>query len=115
MFFFFSSRRRHTRFDCDWSSDVCSSDLMDQLAKVIDDGDGGPLALEGGGETAGGGVVARTGARGEDQDARHRTCPIVPCLGRRGWLDCTRSPGLWPTPSELRRNAGIGCIWGSRP
>src|SRR2546430_11339781 len=28
MFFFFSSRRRHTRFDCDWSSDVCSSDLV---------------------------------------------------------------------------------------
>src|SRR2546430_11544224 len=26
-FFFFSSRRRHTRFDCDRSSDVCSSDL----------------------------------------------------------------------------------------
>src|SRR2546427_12539441 len=28
MYFFFSSRRRHTRFDCDWSSDVCSSDLQ---------------------------------------------------------------------------------------
>src|SRR2546430_6573190 len=28
--FFFSSRRRHTRFDCDWSSDVCSSDLGDK-------------------------------------------------------------------------------------
>src|SRR2546427_5871161 len=28
--FFFSSRRRHTRFDCDWSSDVCSSDLCTQ-------------------------------------------------------------------------------------
>src|SRR5436309_9185919 len=27
MFFFFSSRRRHTRFSRDWSSDVCSSDL----------------------------------------------------------------------------------------
>src|SRR2546430_11333553 len=27
-YFFFSSRRRHTRFDCDWSSDVCSSDLV---------------------------------------------------------------------------------------
>src|SRR2546430_9859003 len=27
-FFFFTSRRRHTRFDCDWSSDVCSSDLV---------------------------------------------------------------------------------------
>src|SRR2546427_3174642 len=30
--FFFSSRRRHTRFDCDWSSDVCSSDLEGQTA-----------------------------------------------------------------------------------
>src|SRR2546421_8675900 len=27
VFFFFSSRRRHTRSDRDWSSDVCSSDL----------------------------------------------------------------------------------------
>src|SRR5438309_7575534 len=27
VFFFFSSRRRHTRWNCDWSSDVCSSDL----------------------------------------------------------------------------------------
>src|SRR5215210_6617671 len=27
-FFFFSSRRRHTRYIGDWSSDVCSSDLM---------------------------------------------------------------------------------------
>src|SRR2546430_3395171 len=28
LIFFFSSRRRHTRFDCEWSSDVCSSDLF---------------------------------------------------------------------------------------
>src|SRR5690242_21705994 len=28
IFFFFSSRRRHTRLTCDWSSDVCSSDLI---------------------------------------------------------------------------------------
>src|SRR2546426_7286291 len=28
MFFFFSSRRRHTRLQGDWSSDVCSSDLL---------------------------------------------------------------------------------------
>src|SRR3989338_9322452 len=27
----FSSRRRHTRWNCDWSSDVCSSDLTDRL------------------------------------------------------------------------------------
>src|SRR2546427_228083 len=32
-FFFFSSRRRHTRFDCDWSSDVCSSDLSGSSQK----------------------------------------------------------------------------------
>src|SRR5882762_4642805 len=34
-FFFFSSRRRHTRFKCDWSSDVCSSDLnLDVVAQA---------------------------------------------------------------------------------
>src|SRR5260370_1562462 len=39
--FFFSSRRRHTRFKCDWSSDVCSSDLSalkyieDEAAKIL--------------------------------------------------------------------------------
>src|SRR5260221_7481231 len=32
-FFFFSSRRRHTRSLCDWSSDVCSSDLKDRATK----------------------------------------------------------------------------------
>src|SRR5690606_40516027 len=35
--FFFSSRRRHTRFSRDWSSDVCSSDLGES---------GGPSALK---------------------------------------------------------------------
>src|SRR2546430_13749485 len=34
-FFFFSSRRRHTRFDCDWSSDVCSSDLAREQQRVV--------------------------------------------------------------------------------
>src|SRR5438270_2616719 len=34
LFYFFSSRRRHTRFDCDWSSDVCSSDLEVQFACI---------------------------------------------------------------------------------
>src|SRR2546430_12597350 len=41
VFFFFSSRRRHTRFDCDWSSDVCSSDLgplvtEEEVIKVVE-------------------------------------------------------------------------------
>src|SRR5882762_5494288 len=35
MFFFFSSRRRHTRFKCDWSSDVCSSDLPEKVRRRI--------------------------------------------------------------------------------
>src|SRR5205807_4346800 len=33
-FFFFSSRRRHTRLQGDWSSDVCSSDLLPDSAGV---------------------------------------------------------------------------------
>src|SRR2546429_4533681 len=32
LFFFFSSRRRHTRCSRDWSSDVCSSDLLWSIA-----------------------------------------------------------------------------------
>src|SRR2546430_14797293 len=35
VFFFFSSRRRHTRFDCDWSSDVCSSDLGGTIGEPL--------------------------------------------------------------------------------
>src|SRR2546430_9922885 len=33
--YFFSSRRRHTRFDCDWSSDVCSSDLVAAILAAL--------------------------------------------------------------------------------
>src|SRR5688572_25807456 len=40
--FFFSSRRRHTRFDCDWSSDVCSSDLRRARARPRPRGPGAP-------------------------------------------------------------------------
>src|SRR2546430_15773518 len=50
--FFFSSRRRHTRFDCDWSSDVCSSDLADPSRIRVDrertDGGGSGRARAGG-------------------------------------------------------------------
>src|SRR5690242_21939135 len=39
VYFFFSSRRRHTRLTCDWSSDVCSSDLgqIDRAAIGLDE------------------------------------------------------------------------------
>src|SRR5690625_1443397 len=35
--FFFSSRRRHTRWPRDWSSDVCSSDLTGKTCILVDD------------------------------------------------------------------------------
>src|SRR5437763_16905066 len=35
LIFFFSSRRRHTRYIGDWSSDVCSSDLFGKLLAVV--------------------------------------------------------------------------------
>src|SRR3954462_1383520 len=39
--FFFSSRRRHTRLSCDWSSDVCSSDLrpIEETIELVGLGD----------------------------------------------------------------------------
>src|SRR5215211_8747877 len=36
VFFFFSSRRRHTRSLCDWSSDVCSSDLGKRAVATLE-------------------------------------------------------------------------------
>src|SRR5579862_10064699 len=66
-FFFFSSRRRHTSWNCDWSSDVCSSDLRDGIVQ------GGRIHVE-----AGGHVDARlppgsaAGERREEGAARRR-------------------------------------------
>src|SRR5690606_40695228 len=45
LFFFFTSRRRHTRFSRDWSSDVCSSDL-DRAYLDMKYTPGHPLGLE---------------------------------------------------------------------
>src|SRR5260221_4127773 len=51
LFFFFSSRRRHTRSLCDWSSDVCSSDLFypeiidPQSGAVLPEGKDGELVI----------------------------------------------------------------------
>src|SRR2546429_8051081 len=79
-FFFFSSRRRHTRCSRDWSSDVCSSDLdalalaqfcLTQRADVIPAGSGF-LPENWLLEAAPGGVLARL-VRGR------RTQPWLPC------------------------------------
>src|SRR5579859_2112921 len=68
-FFLFSSRRRHTRFDCDWSSDVCSSDLkpeadLDRVRQELAKQE--VIPEDWGGETIFVPVSARTG-QGIDQ------------------------------------------------
>src|SRR6267142_3395866 len=44
--FFFSSRRRHTRLTCDWSSDVCSSDLALLPVSAVDPREPGRIGVE---------------------------------------------------------------------
>src|SRR5256885_14272961 len=65
--FFFSSRRRHTRLQGDWSSDVCSSDLV-ALEPVVAVSPGG-LAGAGPGLAGGGGQagVGRAAGRGRGE------------------------------------------------
>src|SRR2546430_8353582 len=77
--FFFSSRRRHTRFDCDWSSDVCSSDLADRRRC----GRGG---LVGGGDRGG---RQSHRPRGEHRRQRARDAP-------------------WPRAADLDGDARLG-------
>src|SRR5256886_10325872 len=55
--FFFASRRRHTRFDCDWSSDVCELPRSSQVA----------------GHIAGGGAPGSLGVRSRDSGTRPRS------------------------------------------
>src|SRR5689334_23411508 len=69
-FFFFSSRRRHTRWNCDWSSDVCSSDL-DAGAGALPDPRGRSLGCRPAGR-----AVLGSGGR--------------PCLVRRDRLELSR-------------------------
>src|SRR2546430_10675052 len=64
-FFFFSSRRRHTRFDCDWSSDVCSSDLR------TDDGDAGGAGAHQGGSVGRGDAADREDRKSTRLNSSH--------------------------------------------
>src|SRR2546427_8586130 len=74
-FFFFSSRRRHTRFDCDWSSDVCSSDLLLERGEVHGLERGGRWGR--GREGLGGQGHGRT--RGHEQADHGDDCPPGHC------------------------------------
>src|ERR1022692_4289716 len=82
-FFFFSSRRRHTRLQGDWSSDVCSSDLITGSAFDAETRRGGERRGEETGGMEGGGFAgsARWGAEGaEKEEVRENRL-----LTRWGW------------------------------
>src|SRR5689334_23403111 len=71
-FFFFSSRRRHTRWNCDWSSDVCSSDLQEvedaqQRGRSVAGGKTEPWALD----------LGRLGEPGAEQLGRPRRTRVL--------------------------------------
>src|SRR5256885_6260269 len=75
LFFFFSSRRRHTRLQGDWSSDVCSSDLHDLSGRL-------QVAQEEG-RDRGDAELTTPGARGGHQRGVHQSlhrvgdlCPL---------------------------------------
>src|SRR5436853_4098363 len=80
--FFFSSRRRHTRCLSDWSSDVCSSDLMgsrvgaDVDIVVVGGGIAGLYAAE---------LLAKSGARVCLLEARDRLGGRLYTLREPGW------------------------------
>src|SRR5688572_32794572 len=80
-FFFFSSRRRHTRFDCDWSSDVCSSDLLEEEralgARELD------APIQDRGERLVGGREARDGVHRLERSEERRVGKSVDLGGRR--------------------------------
>src|SRR5437016_6719183 len=92
LFFFFSSRRRHTRLVSDWSSDVCSSDLTIP-----------------GGRIDGGGSSLPHGKRAAFDDARKRTA-AKPARERNGGSlrESGRSSGDGLKSSQ-QRNYGNQC------
>src|SRR6266568_5455548 len=102
--FFFSSRRRHTRWNCDWSSDVSSSDLVVRSRLTAPFGPMRPA------HAAAGCVVAMSAAATAAKPARNRRIPASsPALGR----DAPMTPAgarRFPTLSGRAKpgNAGGG-------
>src|SRR2546430_12069371 len=87
---FFSSRRRHTRFDCDWSSDVCSSDLEE-------------LRRCGTRPTATSSTTSTTSSARRYAGRARDGHDVVPHAGREHHVGAVRGPG------DLNRKA---VVWG---
>src|SRR5207237_4469857 len=101
--FFFSSRRRHTRFKCDWSSDVCSSDLdydLEELEKAT------PRDVDG--------ILVTQGFRDLVDDARGILTELIaaPPAERRGSgkeigrASCRERGGVWEAGGGWRYEGG---------
>src|SRR6267378_7604437 len=94
IFFFFSSRRRHTRSLRDWSSDVCSSDLDERADDLLDEeGIATGTGLDPGGERRKRGIGSEPvveqrrgvlGGEGRQRQALDPCGPRGPILGPRG-------------------------------
>src|SRR5689334_24174954 len=129
-FFFFSSRRRHTRWNCDWSSDVCSSDLVpldlrierpDTLAwpaplpdaALLPERAGGRSAVRAllGGAVLSGAVIALpsvVGGSGGPSGSRVAVAGTVGIAGVLGYL--LHRPGR-PLPANIRANQARRGAW----
>src|SRR5690348_1794319 len=108
--FFFSSRRRHTRWTGDWSSDVCSSDLLDQKTGKVDwqttiepwqkgySITAAPLYIDG---------MVITGISGGEFGIRGRLTALDAKTGKIRWRFWTTEPGSWGGKGYLRGGAPI--------
>src|SRR3712207_4989821 len=115
-FFFFSSRRRHTRYWRDWSSDVCSSDLGGAELGVLlglqaDRGQQGlghaPVVdhLVGVGERGVRATGQQLGVAGSGADERDASCWLAGGAGGHSVPSlCMRS---WPSPVRPSSGAGM--------
>src|SRR5947209_13177931 len=70
--FFFSSRRRHTRYWRDWSSDVCSSDLMSRISHTRSTNDRS-RSISFGGCVGGGTTISLMIVPGDDENTYTRS------------------------------------------
>src|SRR5206468_8451028 len=97
-FFFFSSRRRHTRSDRDWSSDVCSSDLLEGYDRDVRTGVRGRIL------------------RGRDLQAKAEESAAgrlsIPCWRCGGQLELKRGPGRFAGEGPGRpRVSHVPSVW----
>src|SRR5699024_11564388 len=101
IFFFFSSRRRHTRSKRDWSSDVCSSDLTFFLSRAMP---GDPIDVMAGRLTQGGMSMAEARAIAINSLAYDPDAPLL-----RQWRSEERRVGKecgsWWTTYPYRKKS----------